>query len=358
MLADWDASSISWIGSIQSFLVMFTGAATGPLYDAGYFRAQVVTGSFLIVFGYMMLSLCDEYWQVMLAQGICVSLGSGAIFVPGVAILSTYFTRKVSLAVGIAASGSSVGGVVYPLIFRVLQPRIGFGWACRVTGFIALAGLLIANAVMRVRALPASRRSFLDRSAFKEAPYTLFSVGIFLAFMGLYTPLYYVQDFAVRRNIGDSGLRLNLLAILNAASTFGRIIPNFLADKLGPFNIMVPCAAMSGILSFTLIAVDSTASMVVFCVVYGFFSGTFVSLMPTILVSLSPKPKVLGTRMGMCFTFVAIGLLIGAPIAGAILDRDHFDQAWIYGGAFTIAGAASIMAARSFSSGWKFWVRV
>lgn len=56
-----------------------------------------------------MTSLCTQYWAVMLAQGICVGLGSGCLFVPSVAILPQYFTTKKAFANGIAASGSSLG---------------------------------------------------------------------------------------------------------------------------------------------------------------------------------------------------------------------------------------------------------
>lgn len=49
---------------MQAFLLMFVGALTGGLYDAGYFRELLWVGSFLIVFGQMMLSLCHEFWQV------------------------------------------------------------------------------------------------------------------------------------------------------------------------------------------------------------------------------------------------------------------------------------------------------
>ena len=88
---------------------MLVGALCGPIYDMGYFRLLIFTGSFLIVFGQMMLSLCTEYYQVFLAQAICVGLGAGCLFVPSVAILSTYFSTKIATAMGLAASGSSLG---------------------------------------------------------------------------------------------------------------------------------------------------------------------------------------------------------------------------------------------------------
>ncbi|TQV90675.1 monocarboxylate permease [Cordyceps javanica] len=103
------SSNISWIGSLQSSLLLVLGLVTGPLYDAGHFHALLYGGSFLILLGQMMLSLCREYYQALLAQGFCIGIGVGLIFIPSVALLSTYFSTKLAVANGIAAAGSGLG---------------------------------------------------------------------------------------------------------------------------------------------------------------------------------------------------------------------------------------------------------
>ncbi|KAJ9649546.1 hypothetical protein H2199_000322 [Coniosporium tulheliwenetii] len=353
LLQDSTPSAISWIGSIEAFLLMLVGALTGPIYDAGYFRELLWAGSFLVTFGLMMLSICKEYWQVLLAQAFCVGFGTGCLFVPSVAILSTYFTTHIATAMGLAAAGSSLGGVLYPIIFYKLQPLIGFGWTTRTIGFIVLGTQLIPNLCMKVRVLPASKRKIVDWSAFTEPPYALFVVGAFLAFMGLYTPFFYIQLFAIQSNITDTNLAFYLLPILNASSIFGRIFPNMVADRVGPFNIIVLCAVISGILALCLNAVSSIGSLIVFCILYGFFSGSFVSLPPTILVALSPNRGIIGTRMGMNFACVAVGVLIGTPIAGAILDTSGFTGVWVFGGVLTVVGGCVMAVARVCKIGWK-----
>lgn len=341
---------------------MFVSVVAGPLFDAGYFRALITVGSSLVVLGYMLLSLCAEnkYWQVMLAQGVCISIGSGIIFVPSVAVLTQYFDTRLSFAVGIAASGSSVGGVVYPIMFRNLVYRLGFGWTTRITGFVALAGLMFANVALRLRRPPmkGKRRVFIDRSAFRDGPFTVTCLSVFVAFTGLYTPFYYIQSFALNGGLAGGDLALNLLAILNAGSVFGRILPNFLADKFGPFNIMTPCAALTGVLIFCLLGVHDAAGLVIYCVFFGFFSGTFVSLLPPLLVSISPDRDLIATRMGMSFTASAVGLLIGSPIAGTILGEGSYKHVWLYSGILVLTGAMGILLARLLSTNWRWKVRV
>jgi MFS family permease len=319
----------------------------------GYFRPLIVIGSFLIVFGHMMLSLCTAYWQVLLAQAFCVGIGTGFLFIPSVAILSTYFTTRLALATGVAASGSSLGGVIYPIILHRLVPQIGFPWATRTIGFIALATLLLPNFCMKMRVLPASRRKLIDTTAFKSLPFMLFCLGSILAFAGLFMPFFFMQTFAIVKDITTEDLAFYLLSVLNAASVFGRIIPNFIADKIGPMNVIVPCAIISGVLIFCLIAVHNLGGIVVIALFFGFFSGSLVSLPPTVVVSLTPDRRFIGTRLGMAFAFVAIGVLIGSPIGGVILREKGYTPLWVFGGALCTSGGLLMLLARVAHKGVK-----
>ena len=75
LLADRTPSSISWIGTTQVSLLGFTGIVSGALYDRGYIRTLLVVGGVMVVFGFMMLSLAKEYYQIILTQGVCIGLG-------------------------------------------------------------------------------------------------------------------------------------------------------------------------------------------------------------------------------------------------------------------------------------------
>ena len=57
LLVKSSASAISWIGTVQAWLLILVGMLSGPLFDLGYFRSMLYIGNFLVVFGIMMLSL-------------------------------------------------------------------------------------------------------------------------------------------------------------------------------------------------------------------------------------------------------------------------------------------------------------
>jgi MFS family permease len=109
LLPESSPSAISWIGSIQTFTMMFVGVLSGRLLDAGYLRPQLCAGIFLEVLGLIMTSISTKYWQVLASQGLCVGLGAGLLYLPGVAVPAQYFSSKVMFATGIVATGSSMG---------------------------------------------------------------------------------------------------------------------------------------------------------------------------------------------------------------------------------------------------------
>ena len=187
-LKDETPSDISWVGSMQAFLLLFAGFLAGPAFDAGYFRHLLGAGAFLTTFGLMMTSLCHEYWQVLLAQGFCVGVGYGCAYIPTVSNIPSYFLKRRAIAYGLLATGTSFGGVVYPILFNKLQPRIGFPWTTRIMAFVNLALFAVTMAVTKVRTLPRQKRSLFQISAFEEVPFTLYCAAILFGFIGFLGP--------------------------------------------------------------------------------------------------------------------------------------------------------------------------
>lgn len=50
----------------------------------------------------------------MLAQGMCVGLGSGMIYSPSLSIVAAAFTTKRAIAVAVGYSGISIGTIIQP----------------------------------------------------------------------------------------------------------------------------------------------------------------------------------------------------------------------------------------------------
>ncbi|KAF3384848.1 Riboflavin transporter MCH5 [Penicillium rolfsii] len=360
LLPTYSASSISWIGTVQGFLLLTVGLVVGPIYDKGYLTSIIVAGTFLVVFGLMMTSLATEYYQVFLAHGLTTGLGCACLFLPSVATVATYFSSRRALATGITASGGSIGSVIYPIMFHKLINPLGFGWTTRVIAFVALAGLIFAIAVMRPRLPPPKQsRSLLDMSAFKDISFLAYIMGMFFTFVGLYFPFFYLPTYFTSFLHSKGDISFYIIAILNGASVFGRIAPGILADHIGSINTAIPISFSAAVLAFAWIGIRNEAGTIVFAILYGFASGTVVSLAPTILARLTSNMSILGTRMGMANVFGGLGLLIGNPIAGALLDIEGrvFWKGQLFSAVMVILGTASWLFLRiskvKQGSGWK-----
>ncbi|KAK8052857.1 MFS monocarboxylate transporter [Apiospora saccharicola] len=355
------SSNISWIGSIQAYLVLLGGLMAGPFYDKGYIKELLIIGGFGVVFGHMMLSLVHTYWQAILAQGFCIGLGAGTMFVPALSVLSGYFNTRLGLAMGLAAAGSSFGGIIYPIAFYRLVNEIGFGWSVRILGFIALATMMIPISFMKIRVKPPGARARIDTTLFTDFPFLIFIVGSMLGFIGLYVMLFYISYFGQQQGITDASLSFYLVAILNAASMFGRTLPNALSDKTGPLNLVIPGAFICGLLNLVMLKVHTVGGIVVVALAFGFFSGVFIALPPVLFIALTKDKSKIGSRMGLGFALVGFGTLAGGPGGGAILgvgDDLDWTSLWIYGGVCSIAGGLIFIGLRIQQAGLKLAVKV
>ncbi len=349
-------SDISWVGSVQIFLLFFVGTFSGRATDYGLFRLTFLVGCFFQLLGVFMTSLSTKYWQLFLAQGICTGLGNGLVFCPALSLLSTYFSKKRALAIGIGASGSATGGLVFPVIVQQLLPKIGFPWTVRVIGFVMLAIQAVTLAFTKPRLPPRKSGALVEWSAFKELPYTLFSIGMFLNFWGLYFAFYYIGSFG-RNILGISETdSINDLLILNGVGLIGRLVPAHLADRFfGPLNTLIPFVFVSGLLLYCWAAVSSKGGLVGFAVIYGLFAAGIQSLFPATLSSLTTDLKKAGVRMGMVFSVISFACLTGPPLAGALIQRKDGDYlyAQMFAGTVLMAGCATLVAARVAKKGWR-----
>ncbi|KAJ6013847.1 hypothetical protein N7540_008438 [Penicillium herquei] len=360
LLSAYSASSISWIGTVQGFLLLLAGVIVGPAFDKGHLKSLLTIGLFLVVFGLMMTSLSKEYYQVFLAHGVVVGIGCAFLFLPSIAVVATYFSSRRALATGITAAGGSIGSVIYPIVFHKLIGPVGFGWTTRIIAFIALAGTTFSLAIMRQRLPPPQKaRSLIDLSAFKELPFVLLCFALFFSFTGLYFPFFYLPSFFSDYLHANSNISFYIISVLNAASVVGRITPGLIADRIGSLNTVMPVNLIATIMAFAWMGIHNEAGAIVFACIYGFASGAIVSLPTTILLRLSPNLAIVGTRMGMAFTCAGLGLLIGNPIAGALLNLEKamFWKAQLFCAIMVVTGLAFFIWLRLLmwrrGEGWK-----
>ncbi|KAH8908921.1 MFS general substrate transporter [Coniochaeta sp. PMI_546] len=361
---DWlqlPQAQISWIGSVQLFLTFVSCTFSGRLADAGYVKTTLAAGSFMVIFGTFMTSISTQYWQIFLAQGVCTGLGLGIMFMPPLTVINSYFKRKRALALAIAATGTGIGSVIFPATIQYLIPKVGFGWAVRVSAFVALVICVIATTVLKPRLKPRRTGPWVEWSAFTEGPYVLFTMGAFFTFWALYFGFFYINVYA-RNVVGfDTVSSVQLLLIMNGMSVPSRPITGFLADYvLGPVNTFTIMTMILAGMVFAWIGIHTRTDMYVFAVFFGLANGAAQGVYVGALASLTKDPRKMGTRFGMVCTIVAFATLAGPPTAGAIIDKDNGRYIWaqVWAGIVIALGSCTIGMARVKSTGWRLKVKI
>lgn len=301
----------------------------------------------------MLTSICKAYWQFILVQGVLGGIANGLAYAPAVAVIGQYFHKRRALAMGIASSGSSLGGIIFPIMLEriIYHNSLGFGWAVRGVGFLVLGLCLTACATVVPRLPPRKGRYLLFR-AFRAPVYSIQVLGMFFAWWGIFTPFFFLPSYAENKGMGFD-TSIYTLAILNSGSLIGRLLSGFAAPYVGRFNLLVIGIGSCAVLIFCWLSVSSTAAICAFAVLYGIFSGFVVALFPTTIAEVCPRPTEIGSYVGMALGLYGIAGLTGTPITGAMITRyNGYNEAIIFSGSVLTVGAVLTFWSRClFASG-------
>ncbi|KIM24492.1 hypothetical protein M408DRAFT_331736 [Serendipita vermifera MAFF 305830] len=369
-LPSYSPSTIGWIGSTQLFFQFSMGFFAGKAFDAGYFYHIVSLASLLYIFAYYMLSLAhqDAFYQVFLSQGVAAGIALGFLFLPAIGVIAHHFRRRRSFAMGIVISGSSCGGLVFPVMLNKLIAAGGFAQATRGVAYLCTGMMALAVLLMRTRLPPPSKAKAQGNAPPVPLPtikelvtdtrYMLATAGAFFNIIGIFAPIFYMQLYAVVHGV-DQNLAFYTITILNGASVIGRILPNFLGDIWGPFNAILVCTFGCAVLIFSMLAATNAGGIIAIAVLYGLFSGAYVSLISPLFASLANNLAEIGIRLGFAFTIVAFAGLIGTPISGALLTEDLlWARPLCFSGACMIVGFSCLFASRHITARQKGTWRV
>lgn len=375
LFPDTKQSVLTLIGSLQPFMIYVCSIPSNLLIHKYGPKIILAAGGVIIIFSLMMISICKSVWQLFLAQGVAFGIGCSLCVFVGFSLPQQWFKKRRALAVGICASGSSLGGMLWPIAFNKLMDQVGFHWTNRIIGFIYIP--LVVIAVLGAKARPitppapvnpqaektidgnqvqessveldledqvmnqdAARekltqdtpelprrnifvtlfktKSILDWSVLKDYHFVLYIISNSVAFFALFPPLFFLPSYASRMGASPN-ITKYILTIANAGSVVGRIAPGYIGDKIGRVNSLIPCLFFSGLTPLVFwLPCKSDALLIIFAVTFGISSGAVVSLGPATLGQLFGV-KDLKSRLSFFLLLSAPGCLAGPGIAGTFL---------------------------------------
>jgi MFS family permease len=224
----WD---FAFIGGFNFSIAMLVAPLVTMLTRKYGMHVVMLTGALLECGGFIAASFASRIWHLHISQGILVGCGIGFIYVPSVAVLSQWFSTKRSLANGMSAAGSGVGGAAFAWGSEAMIRHLGVGWSLRITGITTLIANLIAVLVIRDRNRTVRPYQLgFDLRLLRRYEVILLLCWTFTSMLGYVVLLFSLSDFAL--SIGLSHAQAtDLIGFLNIGTAVGRPIIGIFSDR-------------------------------------------------------------------------------------------------------------------------------
>jgi MFS family permease len=360
---DFDASrgSVSLVFSLAGFLYFGLGILSGPLADRVGSRGLAVAGMILTGLGLAAASVARSLPEVYAAYGLGVGLGVGCAYVPAIGAVQRWFVRRRGFASGLAVSGIGVGTLVMPPLASLLIESLGWRGAYLALGtFAAVVGgglaLLIENDP-RDRGLgpdgdpppsgaqPARPEGNSVRDAIRSRRFISLYAACLICSFGVFVPFVHLVPYAQGHGVAPASAAL-LLGVIGIGSTAGRFFLGGLADRMGrQLSLLLMFTGMALALAVWVIATNIW-SLTAFAFACGVFYGGWVAVLPAVVMDYFGGRNVSGI-IGLLYTSVAFGTLIGPSAAGFAFDLSHSYTVPILASAGANIVAAIIIASTS-----------
>ncbi len=355
--------SISLVFSLAGFFYFGLGVITGPLADRWGSRRLAVIGMILTGIGLGIASVARSLAEVYAAYGLGVGLGIGCSYVPAVAAVQRWFVKRRGFASGLAVSGIGVGTLVVPPLASLLIENVGWRETYLILG--AFAVVVGAGMALMIEDDPRGRGLSADgeppphgqlkaaagvpiRKAITSRRFVGLYAACFICSFGLFVPFVHLVPYALDHGVSQSAAVL-LIGAIGVGSTAGRFLLGGLADRLGrPLSFVTMFVGMG--LSFVVwLFSTSLWPLAAFALVYGVFYGGFVALAPAVVIDYFGGRHA-SSIIGILYTSVAFGTLIGPSAAGFAFDASHSYTLPILASAGAYVIATAVLAATSRAS--------
>jgi MFS family permease len=226
--------------------------------------------------GFLAASFATRIWQLHISQGVLIGCGIGFLYIPSLPVLSQWFVRRRSLANGVSAAGSGVGGAAFAWGTEAIIQRFSIGWALRITGILALTANIAAITVIRDRnhIIRPTQLGF-DTKLLQRYEVILLLAWAFISMLGYIILLFSLADFAL--SIGLTRAQAtDVIGLLNVGTAVGRPIIGILSDRWSRIDTAGALTLLCGLSCFAFWLPATTFALTVFfSIICGAIVGVF-----------------------------------------------------------------------------------
>ncbi len=373
-----NAEVASWIGSIQIFVVHFTGIIGGPLLKIFGARNVVIAGSILCAGGCLASAFAPNVYVLYFTYGTLTGIGSGFMNVTTIVVIQFWFAESQrALATGIVTSGVGLGTAVFNPLLEYLTKTVHFHWTQRVMCLIFIIGVPCGmlfkpfhdeqdafnvqqhttneeeneskanintiNEKGIVKKCDRLTTEVADCSLFERPAFILYCFASGMHAFGLYVPTTYIPLLV--KSIGiPPKYSTYLLSIFGISNISSRFICGCFGNIGGStrFYLMLTSYIGIGFLNVLISLHNSYPVLVIYSVCFSALTGCINTLYAVVLVDLFGIENV-EKSVGLCLFLTSFFYLLGVPMSGFIIDRTGSEVL-----PFTIIGIISLLGAFTF----------
>ena len=319
-------ATLAFIGSLNICCgVAFGVFATKAAQRFGS-RITAMTGITMMGLGLIAAGSCTSNTAGLFGTiGLLAGTGMSAVYTVTNSLPVQYFSGRLGLANGLIKLGGGVGGTVMAIALEALVQHVGIAWTFRVQGLLTIGLGLPAAWFMKDRITPARKAPFVDLTMFKNVSFMAMFVAGAIGTFALFVAPYYLPLFAQSLGLSSS-TGAGLVAAFNACNAVGRFVGGPSCDKIGPINTFLIAMVLNAVSMLAIWPVSNTLGpLLVFAVLNGVANGAYFTVFPTVVASIF-GPGRAAVAMSMSITGWTFGYLLGAPIAGYILQASRGEE--------------------------------
>jgi MFS family permease len=342
LAAEFGGSRLAVSLGLNSLPVMSALAApfVGRLLDRGLTRKVMTAGAVLLGAGFVLASRISALWQFYAIFGLL--MGTGVCMLGGLAsstLVANWFVARRGAALGLAAMGISVSGVVMPLVGTALMGL--FGWRATLLAYAAIALVLVAPAVFvwvvhrpeDLGQAPDGRTPFVSHAAARalaqeedngamailgQRNFWVIAAVIALNFSALGAVLTHAVPHATDLGFSAAAAAL-VLSVTAGAGAIGKPLFGALADRVDKRAALWGAAGLQLVGIEWLLYAHTYPALLCAGAIFGFGMGGVVPLQGA-LVGAAFGRHAFGRVMGMLSPAMMPLNVIGSPFAGWVHD--------------------------------------
>jgi MFS family permease len=308
------------------------GILMGKLSDRFGVRAPVLTGAVCLALGFVAAGVSHNLVQFSAAQGLLIGLlGTSATFVPLVADIALWFTRRRGIAVAIVMSGNYLAGAVWPPLMQHFIDSAGWRATYIGTGvFCVVAMPLLALALKgKPPAIAGAAQSAARAHGPRHDPerplgFSPSSLQALLCIAGVSCcvamSMPQVHMVAYCGDLGYPAARgAEMLSLMLGFGIVSRLVSGWIVDHIGGLRTLLLGAVLQAVALALFMPFQQLAALYVISALFGLFQGGLVPSYP-IIVREYFAPREAGVRTGTVIMATLFGMALGGWLPGWIFD--------------------------------------